>query len=88
MQTAFSNETTSNNRSLFSVPIQKELAISAPIKIPHNKSNPDLSLDNLFKEYQLNLNSFNPSKMSPPDPWKERLEQRIRSLDYDNSCKE
>ena len=30
------------------------------------------------EEYILNSNMFNPSKMSPPNEWKNRLENRIR----------
>ena len=61
-----------------SVPIQKKLAVSTPITIPKK------SEENCDAEYELNLNFFNPSKMSPPDCWKNRLEQRIKNL-YDNN---
>ena len=57
-----------------SVPIQKKMPVSTPISIP-KKSN---VVDNT--EYELNLNFFNPSKMSPPDCWKTRLEQRMKKL--------
>ena len=69
----------STNSSIkISVPIQKKLAVSTPITIP-KKSEGDLQ-----SEYELNLNFFNPSKMTPPDCWKTRLEQRIKSLYDDN----
>lgn len=54
--------------------------ISIPIPIPRTKSN-DLDL-NLLDEYSLKTNIFDPSKMSPPNNWKCRLEQRIKEQEY------
>tara|TARA_Y100000591_G_C21281347_1_gene427471 strand:- start:52 stop:306 length:255 start_codon:yes stop_codon:yes gene_type:complete len=72
------NETTNDSKPIISAPIQNKLAISTPIPIP-KKSNIHFNKQN---EYELNVNFFNPSKMSPPDCWKNRLEQRIQKLDY------
>ena len=63
-------------------------AISMPIPIPIPISNSrDDDLD-LTEQYSLKSNIFDPSKMSPPDHWKVRLQQRIEShidvLDVDN----
>lgn len=65
-------------KTKISVPIQKKLAVSTPITIPKKS---DQSHNT---EYELNLNFFNPSKMSPPDCWKTRLEQRIKHFYDDN----
>jgi hypothetical protein len=65
------------------IPIQKKLVISTPISIPKQ------SESILSSEFELNLNFFNPSKMSPPDCWKTRLEQRIKNYNiYDSDLKE
>ena len=73
---------TSSGKTL-SIPIQKKLVISTPISIPKQSSK------SLSSEFELNLNFFNPSKMSPPDCWKTRLEQRIKIYDiYDAEASE
>ena len=74
MQSAFSTETRTQTPVYLSVPIKKELPISTPIKIPTINKSGDES------EYALNCQFFNPGKMSPPDNWKNRLEQRIKLL--------
>ena len=38
-------------------------------------------------EYALNCNNFNPSKISPPDLWKSRLEERIKKFYLSDDCK-
>ena len=53
-----------------------KLSISIPIPIPKTNSYNNV---NLIEEYSLNCNNFNPSKMSPPDDWKCRLQQRIQN---------
>lgn len=70
-----SEEYTYTSKSKISVPLQKIMAVSTPITIPKQSERVQST------EYELNLNFFNPSKMSPPDCWKSRLEQRIRNLD-------
>ena len=74
MLNTFLPETTNNPHIVISVPIQKKLPVSTPISIPKK------SVVENTTEYELNLNFFNPSKMSPPDCWKTRLEQRIKNL--------
>ena len=59
--------------------------ISIPIPIPKSQSNQDV---NNLEEYSLQYNSFNPSKMSPPDPWKDRLQQRLLSFNYNIASNE
>ena len=50
--------------------------ISIPISITRTSSkNQDL---NLTEQYSLVANIFDPSKMSPPDHWKDRLEKRLK----------
>lgn len=56
---------------------------SIPIKIVNSNLtyNYDVDFENKNEnndEYILNKNIFNPSKMSPPNDWKNRLENRIR----------
>lgn len=75
MFSTFLHETNSeSNTTKISVPIQKKMSVSTPISIPKKSSVVD------HTEYELNLNIFNPSKMSPPDCWKTRLEQRMKKL--------
>tara|TARA_Y100000389_G_scaffold123276_1_gene120592 strand:- start:3771 stop:4013 length:243 start_codon:yes stop_codon:yes gene_type:complete len=75
------SETTST-KSL-PIPIPKKWVISTPISIPKQSDN------SLSSEFELNLIFFNPSKMSPPDCWKTRLEQRIKNYNiYDRDLKE
>jgi hypothetical protein len=52
--------------------------ISIPIPIP--KTIPkNTSFDfNLEEQYSLKSNFFDPSKMSPPNDWKCRLEERLK----------
>ena len=58
---------------------------SAPIPIINSNRKCNSSYNNLKEEddlvndeYILNSNIFNPSKMSPPNEWKNRLKNRIR----------
>ena len=74
MLNTFLPETTNSPHIVISVPIQKKLPVSTPISIPKK------SVVENTTDYELNLNFFNPSKMSPPDCWKTRLEQRIKNL--------
>ena len=78
MISSFSVETTTSQPKKIMVSIEKKLPVSAPIKIPKRSEH------HLSSEYELNLNFFNPSKMSPPDCWKTRLEQRIKHFYDDN----
>lgn len=78
MLSSFLNETTIIQPKKILIPVEKKLPISAPISIPKR------SVDHLSSEYEINLNFFNPNKMSPPDCWKTRLEQRIKFL-YDSN---
>jgi hypothetical protein len=50
------------------------ISISVPISIPKNNS----FESDLPEQYSLKSNIFNPSKMSPPDYWRCRLEQRLK----------
>jgi len=69
-----------------------KLTPSKPIPIVNSNLKSNSSFNNLQEEdeisneeYTLNSNIFNPSKMSPPNEWKNRLENRIRiyfSSDY------
>ena len=58
---------------------------SKPIPIVNSNLKSNSSYNNLHEqdestneEYTLNSNIFNPSKISPPNEWKNRLENRIR----------
>ena len=56
--------------------------ISISIPIPRSESeSKDLDLD-LLDQYSLKVNIFDPSKMSPPNTWKCRLEQRIKEHEH------
>ena len=59
----------SNNKSF----TKNKISISIPIS---NKNN---NYTNISDEYSLNCNIFNPNKMSPPDLWKNRLQQRVNN---------
>ena len=83
---ALSLETSGNKNTIFlstknsisipiAIPIPKN-SISIPIAIPIPKNNSFES--DLTEEYSLQANIFNPGKMSPPNYWKCRLEQRIK----------
>jgi hypothetical protein len=74
MFSTFLPETNLEPPTKISVSLQKKTSVSTPISIPKRSS----VVDNA--EYELNLNFFNPSKMSPPDCWKNRLEQRMKKL--------
>ena len=63
--------------------VTEKITISIPISIP--KSN---SYHDHVEEYALRCNNFNPSKMSPPDTWKNRLEQRMKIYQDNCDCKE
>lgn len=75
----FSTLSETTSQKSLPIPIQKKLVISTPISIPKQ------SESILSSEFELNLNFFNPSKMSPPDCWKTRLEQRIKNYNIYNS---
>lgn len=67
------------------LPTKTSISIPIPIKksIPKNSS---FDID-VHDEYSLKSNFFNPSKMSPPDDWKCRLEQRLKdhsNFKFDN----
>ena len=54
--------------------------ISLPISIPKSSSyNKELAEENKTEEYSLNCSMFNPGKMSPPDPWRSRLHNRLKA---------
>lgn len=69
--------------TLFSVKSEKKNP-SKPINIINSNLKYNSSYSNLedneisSDEYILNSNIFNPSKMSPPNDWKIRLENRIQ----------
>ena len=64
--------------------ISISIPISKPIPIPKSQS-----IDNIIlEEYSLKCNNFNPSKMSPPDNWKVRLEQRLKEHYQNNFINE
>lgn len=65
-------ETTSINQSTKKF---INISITQPIDIPIKENKNSIILD----QYSLNLNNFNPSKMSPPNFWKFRLESRLKS---------
>ena len=61
------------------------LTPSKPIPIVNSNLKSNSSFNNFQEEHEisneeyiLNSNIFNPSKMSPPNEWKNRLENRIR----------
>ena len=59
---------------------------SLPIKIPIPSNKLNVSTEDLFTDqYSLNLNNFNPSKMSPPDDWRLRLQSRLNTYNNDHS---
>ena len=64
--------------SISSISPTKNL-ISVPVDIPRTNSQ---GLDlNTTEQYSLKMNIFDPSKMSPPNQWKCRLEQRIKEFE-------
>lgn len=75
MQSSYLEQSKYDN---FSFSSQKK---SLPINIPKNKSKEN-KLDQITdinnEEYSLNINIFNPGKMSPPNEWKNRLESRVK----------
>ena len=69
-----------------------KLTPSKPIPIVNSNLKSNSSFNNLQEhneitneEYILNSNIFNPSKMSPPNEWKNRLENRIR-IYFSSEC--
>ena len=64
--------------------------ISIPISIPNQieKTNSQSVKLNLTDQYSLVANIFDPSKMSPPDSWKGRLQKRLKDhqISYSNSA--
>ena len=57
-------------------PKKSSISIPIPISIPKNSS---FDAD-IADQYSLKSNIFNPSKMSPPDDWRCRLEQRLKEI--------
>ena len=64
---------------------QPKIAISIPIPIPKTQSSDNMVV---LEEYSLKCNNFNPSKMSPPDSWKCRLEKRLKLHYFNQDCNE
>ena len=66
-----------------------KLTPSKPIPIVNSNFKSNSSWNNFqeenLEEYILNTNIFNPSKMSPPNQWKNRLENRIR-IYFSSEC--
>ena len=62
-----------------------KFTISVPIPIPKTQSSDNMIV---LEEYSLKCNTFNPSKMSPPDSWKCRLQQRLKLHYLNQECKE
>jgi len=61
--------------------ITNKSGISIPISIPKSNSyDKEINAEKFTVEYGLQCGNFNPNKMSPPDPWKSRLEQRLKEL--------
>lgn len=52
---------------------KQTISISIPIKKSQSFNN-----INIVEEYSLKCNNFDPGKMSPPDHWKGRLQQRVK----------
>jgi hypothetical protein len=63
---------------------QNSISIPIPIPIPSSSSTENIKV---IEEYSLKCNIFNPGKMSPPNIWKCRLEQRIKAH-YSNNIKD
>ena len=59
---------------------EKKMYISIPIS-----NNNDVNIED---EYSLNCNIFNPNKMSPPDLWKNRLQQRVNNYSISKTFNE
>lgn len=74
MQALSLEETIDKNVYIF--PTKPSISIPIPIPIPIQKNS--IFDNDLHDEYSLKSNIFNPSKMSPPDYWRGRLEQRIK----------
>lgn len=64
---------TFKNKSSMPIPIPKKLSGDSDDNMPSD-----------CNQYSLNLNIFNPGNLSPPDPWKGRLETRLRA--YNATC--
>ena len=79
MFSTFSQETTSPPKTFISIPNSHKMPVSTPISIPKKSDS-----DGTINEYHVDLNFFNPSKASPPDYWKNRLEQRMKKF-YDEN---
>jgi hypothetical protein len=80
MQALILTESSKDNSQLFKLPAKNLISIPIPIPISRTESN-DLEL-NLLDQYSLKTNIFDPSKMSPPNNWRCRLEQRIQEHEY------
>jgi hypothetical protein len=68
------NNNNNNNKETITIQLPKSVPIPIPVSMKQKNNNID--------EYSLNCNNFNPSKMSPPNIWKNRLIQRLES--YNN----
>ena len=60
------------------VPTILNVIVNSNFKSNHSYNNLIEETEESNDEYLLNSNIFNPSKMSPPNEWKNRLENRIR----------
>ena len=65
------NNNNNNNKETITIQLPKSAPISIPLSMKQKNNNID--------EYSLNCNNFNPSKMSPPNIWKNRLKQRLEN---------
>tara|TARA_B100001057_G_C22464392_1_gene800152 strand:- start:349 stop:630 length:282 start_codon:yes stop_codon:yes gene_type:complete len=83
MQNQTLTEISKNTINTTSIKEKTNNQISLPIPIPRCDSK-NLDLD-LIEQYSLKCNIFNPNKMSPPDTWKCRLQQRIKDHDINEN---
>ena len=60
-------------------------AMGSAFSIPCVENNNDVNIED---EYSLNCNIFNPNKMSPPDLWKNRLQQRVNNYSISKTFNE
>ena len=83
MQALDLEETVDKKVSILPTNTKTSISIPIPVSIPKNNS---FDCD-LHEQYSLKSNIFNPSKMSPPDDWRCRLEQRLKehyTFKFDN----
>lgn len=64
------------------IPCTQSAKQTISISIPITK-NYSYDRVNIIEEYSLERNNFNPGKMSPPDHWKGRLQQRMKRFSQD-----